>query len=374
MNLLITGANGFMGRNLCQALKLTGHRLWTIDVDSAPELLAEAASEADFVFHLAGVNRPRDESEFETGNAGFTEALLQMLENGKRPPVLMSGSTQAALDNPYGRSKLRAEEAVRAYGERTGARTYLYRLPNAFGKWSRPHYNSAVATFCYQIARGLPITVTDPAKSIRLVYIDDIVAEFVRAAGGMATPGEAGFYRVLPEHETTLGHIVETLQGFYNGRETLDIPDGGDPLTRKLFATYQSFLPEDGFAYRPVTHADTRGSFSELLHMAGYGQVSVNVSYPHVCKGEHWHHSKHEKFVVVAGHGVIRLRNVCGGDVLTYEVDGNTPTVVDIPPGYTHNIENLGEENMVTLMWASEIFSPEHPDTMRLPVSKAEEE
>ncbi|MEA4929780.1 MAG: NAD-dependent epimerase/dehydratase family protein [Candidatus Limiplasma sp.] len=373
MNLLITGANGFMGRNLCQTLAARGDKLFPIDVDTPRAVLESAAHEADFVFHLAGINRPKDEAEFETGNAGFTETLLALLESGRKPPVLLSGSIQAELDNPYGRSKHHAEMAVAAYGDRTGAMVYRYRLPNAFGKWSRPHYNSAVATFCYQIARGLPVTVSDPERRLRLVYIDDIVQEFIRALDGTATPGEGGFYQVLPEHEATLRQLVETLQSFYTSRDSLNLPDTSDPLTRKLLATYLSFLPEDQFAYRPITHADARGSFTELMHMAGYGQMSVNVSKPHACKGEHWHHTKHEKFIVVSGRGIIRLRNICESEILLYPVDGEQLTVVDIPPGYTHNIENLGDTDMVTLMWASDVFDPAVPDTWRQPVQIVQE-
>ncbi len=368
MNLLITGANGFMGRNLIETLHPKGDRLLLDDVDTPENELRQMAREADFVFHLAGVNRPKDEAEFQTGNADFTETLLSMLEQGKKPPVLLSGSVQAALDNPYGVSKRLAEEAVRRYAARTGAPVYPYRLPNAFGKWSRPNYNSAVATFCHNVARGLPVTVTDPARVMRLVYIDDIVAEFLRALEGKPTAGEDGFYRVEPGHEATLGRIAETITGFGELRKTLFLPDQRDELTRKLFATYQSFLPEDGLAYRPGTHADARGSFTEFLHTDGFGQVSVNVSKPRAVKGEHWHQTKHEKFSVVAGRGVIRLRNVGGGGVLVYPVSGDTPTVVDIPPGYAHNIENLGDTDMVTLMWASEVFDPDRPDTLRLPV------
>ena len=369
MNLLITGAYGFMGKNLCATLAQLGETLFCIDVDATEAQLRNAALQADFVFHLAGVNRPTDESEFQKGNADFTATLLMLLEQGKKPPVLMSGSIQAELDNPYGRSKRQAEEAVTEYCNRTGAARYLYRLPNAFGKWSRPNYNSAVATFCYNIARGLPITVSDPARAIRLVYIDDIVEEFVRAFQKMPNRGANGFCCVEPEYEATLGEIVDLLNRFRDSRVTLELPDQSDGFSRKLFATYQSFLPPDALCYQPVTHADARGAFTELLHMGGYGQVSVNVSRPHILKGEHWHHTKHEKFIVVAGHGIIRLRNACAGEIFEYPVDGNIPTVVDIPPGYTHNIENLGDSDLVTLMWASEAFDPDKPDTFRLPVT-----
>ena len=373
MNLLITGANGFMGKNLCATLRLRGDSLDEIDLNTSEAELSRAIERADFVFHLAGVNRPTHEAEFQTGNADFTEVLLSRLEQGKKPPVLISGSTQAALDNPYGRSKRQAEASLLRYAERTGSPVYLYRLTNAFGKWSRPNYNSAVATFCYNIARDLPITVNDPAHVLRLNYIDDIVTEFIRALEGNPTRGEDGFCHVEPEHTATLGEIADWIRCFRASRETLDQPDQTDPLVRKLYATYQSFLPPDELRYAPPIHEDARGSFVELMHLGGYGQVSVNVSKPHILKGEHWHHTKHEKFVVVAGQGVIRLRSAAGGEVYAYPVDGTRPTVIDIPPGYTHNIENLGDTDMVTLMWASETFDPDRPDTFCMPVERPEE-
>ena len=370
MNLSITGAGGFMGRNLRAALEnqRPEDKLWLIDVDSEPDFLAQAAAEADFVFHLAGVNRPRDPADFMRGNGDFTADLMERLKKGKKPPVVLSSSTQAALNNPYGESKRAAEAAVRAYGQSTGAPVYVYRLTNAFGKWSRPNYNSAVATFCHHIARDLPIQVNDPAVVLKLNYIDDIVAEFLRALDGKPTRDGDGLCRVEPVHEIALGSLANLLQEFRRMRDRLEVPDQSDPLTRKLYATYLSFLPPDDFARTPVIHADQRGSFTELIHMGGYGQVSVNVSRPHIVKGEHWHHTKHEKFVVVSGQGVIRFRKIGDGTVLTYQVSGDVPKVVDIPPGYTHNIENTGDTDMVTLMWASERFDPEHPDTFPLPV------
>ncbi len=372
MHILLTGANGFMGRNLRATLETEAQArdftLWPVDVETSAEELAQACAQADFVYHLAGVNRPKDEKEFAQGNADFTQQLLAQLEAAKRPPVLLSSTTQAALDNPYGRSKLQAEEALRAYGQRTGAATYLYRLTNAFGKWSRPQYNSAVATFCHNISRGLPIQVSDPAAVVRLVYIDDIVDEFLRALEGRPTR-EGGFCKAGPEHSVTLGEMVRLLNLFKDSRDALQVVDQSDPFVRKLFATYLSFLPTTDFARTPVVHSDARGSFAELLHMDGYGQVSLNVSLPHILKGDHWHQTKHEKFIVLAGEGVIRFRRVDGDpEILTYSVSGHPPSVVDIPPGYTHNIENTGDTPMYTLMWANECFDPGHPDTFRLPV------
>ena len=375
MNVLITGANGFMGRNLTATLRERADvELFLVDVGSSKDELLAATAKADFVFHLAGVNRPQFATEFETGNHGFTERLLTLLEQGKRPPVLITSSTQATLDNAYGVSKRAAERCVLDYAKRTGASAYVYRLTNAFGKWSRPNYNSAVATFCFNIARDLPVTVSDTAIMVRLIYIDDIVSEFLRALEGNPARADNGFCVVEPEYGVTLGRLVELLRGFRATRQTLDIPDQSDPFIRKLYATYQSFLPADRLSYAPVSHSDERGSFTELLHLGAYGQVSVNVSNPHIVKGEHWHHTKHEKFVVVSGRGVIRFRRADDDAIYAYEVTGNPPTIVDIPPGYTHNIENIGDVPLVTLMWASEAFDPANPDTYRLPVKPKREE
>lgn len=371
MNILITGARGFMGKNLRSAL--TGrygdaHRLMLLDMPHTAEELLAAAAEADFVFHLAGVNRPTDPADFQKGNADFTRQLLTLLkERGKRPPVLLSSSIQAALENPYGQSKLSAEQAVADYGRETGSAVYLYRLPNVFGKWSRPNYNSAVATFCHNVARGLPITVNDPSVTLRLVYIDDVVEEFLRAMEGQPHR-EGEWCTVQPVHEVNLGHMAELIQSFPALRDSLTAPDQSDPLVKKLYATYLSFLPPEDFSRPTVTHADQRGSFTELLHMGSRGQVSLNVSKPHITKGDHWHQTKHEKFIVLQGEGVIRFRKVGDSTVIAYKVSGENLTVVDIPTGYTHSIENTGDTDMLTLMWANEVFDPAHPDTLRLPV------
>ena len=261
-----------------------------------------------------------------------------------------------------------------AYARRCETRAYLYRLPNVFGKWSRPNYNSVVATFCHNIARGLPITANDPAAQVPLVYIDDVAAAFVRALEGAAIPDAEGRYAVKPEYRITVGDLAAMLGRFRDMRDRLECPDQSDPLTAKLYATYLSFLPPEDFARPTITHADTRGSFTELLHLGGHGQVSVNVSRPHITKGEHWHHTKHEKFVVLSGEGVIRFRRPGDATVISYRVSGDVPQVVDIPPGYTHNIENTGDTDMITLMWANECFDPARPDTIRLPVEAPKEE
>lgn len=367
MNLLITGANGFIGRNLHAALLQTDHRLVLLDVEATDEDLYLAAGCADFVFHLAGVNRPKDASEFQAGNADFTEKLLDALASGNRPPVLMSSSTQAALDNPYGKSKLLAEQAMLRYQDKVHSPVYIYRLTNVFGKWSRPNYNSVVATFCHNVARGLPISVSDPGLSLRLIYIDDVVSEFLRALDGSPTRDSHGQCTAGPEHTSTLKRIASLIQGFAAARSTLDLPNQRSAFVRKLYATYQSFLPPDELAYMPKTHADGRGSFTELMHLGSYGQISVNVTKPGVRKGSHWHQTKHEKFVVVSGSGVIRFRNPFFGEVYSYSVAAEPVTVVDVPPGYVHIIENVGESDLVTLMWASEVFNPNRADTFQHP-------
>ena len=300
-----------------------------------------------------------------TGNGGFTDTVLQLLAAANNPaPVLLCSSIQAALDNPYGISKREAERLVRAHAERLGGRALVYRLPNVFGKWCRPNYNSAVATFCHNIAHGLPITVNDPAVQMRLVYIDDVVEEFLRAAAGQPTPAEeAGYCRVPAEHHVLLGEIADTLHRFHDGRTKLALPHLDNAFEKALYSTYLSYLPEDGFAYPLTKHADARGSFTEILRTDVHGQFSVNVSRPGITKGNHYHNTKVEKFLVVSGHGIIRFRRIGSDEVISYEVSGDVPTVVDIPAGYTHNIENLGDTDMVTFMWCNECFDPNRPDT-----------
>ena len=380
MKILITGAHGFVGRNLMETLKAvrdgkdrtrglpTELELLTYTHQSPEGALEAYCAEADFVFHLAGVNRPETEDEFLTGNRDLTARLLSALEKAGNPcPVLLTSSIQALRDNPYGRSKLAGEDLVRSYGARTGAKTLIYRLPNIFGKWCRPNYNSVVATFCHNVARGLPITVNDPSVTLRLVYIDDVVEEFLRAMEGQPHR-EGEWCTVQPVHEVNLGHMAELIQSFPALRDSLTAPDQSDPLVKKLYATYLSFLPPEDFSRPTVTHADQRGSFTELLHMGSRGQVSLNVSRPHITKGDHWHQTKHEKFIVLQGEGVIRFRKVGDSTVIAYKVSGENLTVVDIPTGYTHSIENTGDTDMLTLMWANEVFDPAHPDTLRLPV------
>jgi len=369
MRILVTGANGFVGKNLVLELKNQGFTdIFAFDVDTDPALLDIFCKEAEFVFHLAGVNRPQDPAEFMEGNFGFTSTLLDTLKKNKNScPVMISSSSQAALDNPYGQSKKAGEELMFAYSRETGAKVFVYRFPNVFGKWCRPNYNSAVATFCSNIACDLPIQVNDRSAVMNLVYIDDVVEELLHAVTG--SPNREGDYCVVPVfYTTTLGEIVDLIYSFRASREERSIPDMTDALTSKLYSTYLSYLPVDQFSYPLKMNTDNRGSFTEFLRTPERGQVSVNVSKPGITKGNHWHHSKNEKFLVVSGKGLIRFRKIGSEEIIEYPVSGSVLEVVDIPTGYTHNIENIGDTEMVTVMWANECFNPDKPDTYFLEV------
>lgn len=375
MNILVTGAKGFVGRNLCAELKNirdgkaktykvdSNLEIFEYDIDTDPALLDTFCQKADFVFNLAGVNRPKDQKEFMEGNFGFASTLLSTLKKHKNTcPVMISSSTQAALDNPYGESKRAGEELMRKYSSETGAKVLIYRFPNLFGKWCRPNYNSAVATFCNNIANGLPITVNDPSAVMHLLYIDDLVLELIEALTGDEHHND-DFCEVPIVHNITLGKIVDLLNEFKASRTSLSVPNMSDAFTKKLYATYLSYLPTDMFSYPLKMNIDNRGSFTEIIRTQDRGQFSVNISKPHITKGEHWHHTKNEKFCVVSGKGVIRFRKIDSTEVIEYFVSGDRIEVVDIPTGYTHNIENLGETDMVTFMWCCEPFDPTHPDT-----------
>ena len=376
MKILVTGAKGFVGRNLCTQLRnirdgkagwyegVAVEEVYEYDVDSSPEELEAWCRDADFVFNLAGVNRPKDPAEFMAGNFGFASTLLETLRrHGNRCPVMVSSSIQAALDNPYGESKRAGEELMFGYAKETGARVLVYRFPNVFGKWCRPNYNSAVATFCNNIANGLPITVNDPNVVLNLVYIDDVVDELIGALAGKEH--RTGDYCMVPVfHTVVLGDIVNLLYSFREMRDNLQVPDLGDAFTRKLYSTYLSYLPTEGFRYPLKMNVDGRGSFTEIIRTPDRGQFSVNVSRPGITKGEHWHHTKNEKFLVVRGHGLIRLRKIGTDEVVEFEVSGEKLEVVEMIPGYTHSIVNLSEtEELVTFMWANEAFDPGRPDT-----------
>ena len=375
MKVLVTGAKGFVGKNLIAELRNRGYEdIFEYDIDTPQEELEEFTKECEFVFHLAGVNRPKDEKEFMEGNFGFTSILLDSLKrHNNRSPILITSSIQAELDNPYGKSKKAGEDLLFSYEAETGARAIVYRLPNVFGKWCRPNYNSAVATFCNNIACGIEIQINDRSTQMQLVYIDDVIDEFIRALEGNATPflmnqKESKFKGVSIVHRITLGEIVDLLYSFKESRGKLTVPNMSDPFTSKLYSTYLSYLPKNQFSYPLKMNVDNRGSFTEFLRTEDRGQVSVNISKPGITKGNHWHHSKNEKFLVVKGQGLIQFRKINTEEIIEYHVTGDKLEVVDIPTGYTHNIINEGTEDMVTVMWANEAFNPEKPDTFFMEV------
>ncbi len=398
MNILITGALGFVGKNLSEALKnirdgkdkthpsLSVDEIFCYDLDSTPEELDAYCQDADFVFHLAGVNRPKDPTEFMQGNFGFTSTLLEALKkHGNACPLMISSSIQATCigryDSDYGRSKKAGEELVFAYGQETGAKVLVYRFPNLFGKWCRPNYNSAVATFCNNIANDLPITVNDPAVQLELLYIDDLVDEMILALegkehhctfDGIETVLSAdGAYCAAPvTHKVSLGEIVSLLERFHDQPTNLTVPEiPHGSFAKKLYSTYLSYLPASKVSFPLKMNVDARGSFTELLRTEKCGQFSVNVSKPGITKGQHWHNTKWEFFIVVSGHGLIEERKIGTDEVLSFEVSGEKMEAIHMLPGYTHNIINLSEsEDLVTVMWANECFDPTKPDTFFEPV------
>ncbi|WEG73794.1 capsular polysaccharide biosynthesis protein CapF [Vagococcus intermedius] len=369
MKIMITGAKGFIGQNLTAELRNQGYQdLFLVDRDTSEEELKRYAHQAEFVYHLAGVNRPERVEEFTEGNVDFSDTLLALLrQSDNKAPIIVSSSIQAELDNPYGKSKRVGEELVFNYGKETDTKVMVYRFPNVFGKWCRPNYNSAIATFCHNIANGMPITVNDPNVILNLVYIDDVVKELIRALDG--NEFNTGKYCEVPvTYKQKLGWVAETIESFRESRQNRYVPLMSDELTKKLYSTYLSYLATDNFSYELKMNVDERGSFTEFLKSEDAGQVSVNISKPGITKGQHWHHTKNEKFLVVSGEGIIRFRKVNDTQVVEYPVSAQKLEVVDIPVGYTHNIENTGTEDMVTVMWVNEIFDPENPDTIFLEV------
>ena len=394
MNILVTGAKGFVGKNLCEALKnirdgkdktrpeLKIDEVYEYDIDSVYEQLQDWCQKADFVFNLAGVNRPKDQSEFMTGNFGFASTLLDTLKrHNNRCTVMLSSSQQASLtgrfgNSEYGRSKKAGEDLFLKYQEETGAKVLVYRFPNLFGKWCRPNYNSAVATFCNNIANDLPIQVNDPSVELELLYIDDLVTEMLDALEGKEhrcefdgldiVTKEQGRYCYCPvTHKITLGEIVDLIRSFAEQPKTLMIPEiPEDSFAKKLYSTYLSYLPKEKVAFPLKMNVDDRGSFTELIHTLNCGQVSINISKPGITKGQHWHNTKWEFFIVVAGHGLIQERKIGTDEVIEFEVSGDNIQCIHMLPGYTHNIINLSEtENLVTVMYCNEIFNPNKPDT-----------
>ena len=399
MKILVTGARGFVGKNLCAQLKnikdgkakcygdLTVSEVCEYDIDSTAEDLDRYCRDCDFVFNLAGVNRPQNQEEFMQGNFGFASLLLDTLKkHGNTCPVMISSSIQATLagrfgTSEYGKSKKAGEELMFEYGKETGAPVLVYRFPNLFGKWCRPNYNSAVATFCNNIANDLPIQVNDPSVEMELLYIDDLVDEMIAALKGKAhrcefegvetVPVENGRYCCCPvTHKITLGEIVDLIYSFADQPKTLTIPEIPEgSFAKKLYSTYLSYLPKEKVAFPLKMNIDDRGSFTELVHTLNCGQVSINISKPGITKGQHWHNTKWEFFIVVSGHGLIRQRRIGSDEILDFEVSGDKIEAVHMLPGYTHNIINLSDtENLVTVMYCNEIFNPDRPDTYFEPV------
>ena len=393
MNILVTGANGFVGKNLIETLKTIKDgrnktrniqigEIYEYDLDTVPSLLDSFCKNVDFVFHLAGVNRPKDTTEFMKGNFGFSSILLDTLKSVENKcPVMLSSSIQATLQgrfagSEYGKSKLAGEELFFNYAKETGAPVLVYRFPNLFGKWSRPNYNSVIATFCYNIANELPITINDPNTELDLVYIDDVIEEMLDAIEGKEhrcdfshaelNPSPEGKYCYVPvSHHVTLSEIVELLHQFHDLPDTLLMPEiAENSFAKKLYSMYLSYLPKEKAIYDLQMKCDERGSFTELLKTLDHGQISVNISKPGITKGQHWHNSKWELFIVVSGHALIQERKIGGDEVMEFEVSGDKIQAVHMLPGYTHNIINLSKtDNLVTIMWANELFNPDHPDT-----------
>jgi UDP-2-acetamido-2,6-beta-L-arabino-hexul-4-ose reductase len=370
VRLVITGANGFVGSNLVTTLRRDDAiNIIPVDIETSAAELEDALSHADFVIHLAGVNRPDTEDEFAAGNTDFTSTVCDLLaKHGRKIPVILSSSTQAELDNPYGVSKRAAEEIVEQYAKQHGGTALIYRLTNVFGKWCRPNYNSAVATFCHNIARGLPVKISDRSNKVKLIHVDDVIASFCANLAAEHGPGvvmcEAG-----PEYTLTLGELVDQLESYRAMRESLLVPDLEPGFVQKLYSTYLSYLEEDQFAYNLKKNIDPRGSLAEFVKSSHFGQLFISRTKPGITRGDHYHHVKTEKFLVVDGQAVVRFRDIRGeGDVIEYRVDGEEFRVVDIPPGYTHSIENVGDGELITVFWASEIFEQDRPDTYGMSV------
>ncbi|XZI51541.1 polysaccharide biosynthesis C-terminal domain-containing protein [Clostridium perfringens] len=369
MKVLVTGAKGFIGKNLVSTLdREDKYEIICIDRENSKEELEKGVLNSDFIVHLAGINRPKNKEEFFEGNTGLTEEIIEILKkNNKNTSILITSSIQADLDNAYGQSKKGAEEALIKYMADTKGNVFIFRLPNVFGKWCRPNYNSAIATFCHNIARGEEVWISDATKEMTLVYIDDVVRN-IKDVIDNEENYIPGYQNVDIEHKATLGEIVDLINSFKESRKSLMIPNMENELTKKLYSTYLSYLPENDFSYSLKMNVDNRGSFTEFIKSKDRGQVSVNISKPGITKGNHWHDTKNEKFLVVSGEGVIRFRKVDSEEIIEYKVSGEKLEVVDIPVGYTHSIINTGERDMVTIMWVNEIFNPEKPDTIYLEV------
>ena len=370
MKVLVTGSQGFVGRNLIVLLqKLNGYEVLQFDRENTEQELMRALDSADYVVHLAGVNRPQTADEFKTVNVDLTSRICNhLLGTGRAIPILLSSSIQAELDNPYGVSKRQAEEVLTDYARRSGARVAIFRLTNVFGKWCRPNYNSVVATFCHNIAHDLPITISDPGREIDFIHVDDVIRAFLEEIKDSPSPVSGSQRNIYceagPSYTVSLGRLADLIRSFRESRSTLRVPDFSDPFTHKLYGAFLSYLEPDDFAYNLTQRTDARGSLAEFVKSPFFGQIFVSRTRPGITRGNHYHHTKTEKFLVLEGEAIIRFRHINSTEVIEYRVRGEEYRVLDIPTGYTHSIENVGTGELVTLFWASEIFDPEHPDTM----------
>jgi UDP-2-acetamido-2,6-beta-L-arabino-hexul-4-ose reductase len=370
MRIVVTGANGFIGKNLCLRLQeLKTFQVQPITRESSSVDLQNAVQDCDFVFHLAGINRPQDNEEFHTGNIVSTQLLCEALSLNKRiVPIAYSSSTQAINDNPYGKSKADAENVIFEYARSNNAKAFVYRLPNVFGKWCKPNYNSAVATFCHNTTRDLPITINDPNSPLKLVYVDDVVDSFLSLLTD--TNISSGFVEVSPVYETTVGEVVTQIESFKNSRDTLITDKVGTGFVRALYSTYVSYLPTTSFSYKVPKYGDPRGVFVEMLKTPDAGQFSFFTAHPGITRGEHYHHTKTEKFLVIKGQAHFGFRNVITNEMYEVTTSGEEPEIVETVPGWTHNITNVGTEEMIVMLWANEIFDRAKPDTIAQPVTQ----
>lgn len=362
---LVTGSKGFIGKNLLEAFsRREDVETISFDIEDDPAALKSALGKADIVYHLAGVNRPKNVEDFEPGNTGLTRTIISLLrEMDKKPAIVMPSSTQAVLDNPYGISKKKAEDILIEFSNETGADVYIFRLTNVFGKWSRPNYNSVVATFCHNISHGLDIIISDSEKELELVYIDDVIASFIKILNNSENTTKYKILDVKPSYLITLGDLADKIYEIRDIRKTLVVPDLSDNFMKCLYATYLSYLDKDNFSYPLDIKTDNRGSLFELIKSEHFGQIFVSKTHGGIIRGNHYHNTKIEKFCVIQGNALIKFRHILGDEVLSYPVSGEKPEVVDIPPGYTHSIENLSDSEMIVLFWADQIFDFEEPDT-----------
>lgn len=363
--ILVTGASGFIGKNLCAHLQLQDDvTVLEFTREKSQEELVDYVKRADFIYHIAGVNRPKDDSEFEAVNYGLTEKIVELLDTHKvKTPILLTSSIQAELDNPYGRSKVAAENKLLEWSRRSECPVYIYRLPGVFGKWSRPNYNSVVATFCHNIANDLPVEVSDPDRKITLVYIDSVISEFIKKFK-TDEQGRSDFYTVPETFEVTLDDLKNRIESLHSIRSSLIVPNLEDKLNKYLYATYISYLKTDDFSYKLASNTDDRGSLTEFIKSNSFGQIFVSTTKPGISRGNHWHHTKIEKFFVIQGEAEITFRNkIDSDDVIRYQVSGDNPTVLDIPTGYVHAITNTGDTDLLTIFWANELLDKDNPDT-----------